>query len=341
MKILITGAAGFIGFHLSKKCLDEGFSVIGLDSINNYYDINLKKSRLKELNKFNTSKSNKFIFVKQKLENLNKLEEIFTKYNPQIVINLAAQAGVRFSIENPHAYVNSNIVGFVNILECAKKYNIEHFLYASSSSVYGGNINLPFSEKDSVDHPISIYAATKKSNELIAHSYSHLFNIPSTGLRFFTAYGPWGRPDMALYIFTKAILNGEPIKVFNNGNCFRDFTYIDDVIECIFRLIKKIPKTNLNFDKSKLNPNNSWCPHRVFNIGNSKSIKVIEFIKIIEKVLGINAEKIFLPSQPGDVNSTAADVSYLRSIINFSPATELEYGIEKFAKWYKFFYKVC
>ncbi len=337
MKILITGAAGFIGFHLSKKCLDEGFSVVGLDSINNYYDVNLKKSRLKELNKFST---NKFNFVKQKLENLNKLEEIFTKYKPQIVINLAAQAGVRFSIKNPHAYVNSNIVGFVNILECAKKYNIEHFLYASSSSVYGGNINLPFSEKDSVDHPISLYAATKKSNELIAHSYSHLFNIPSTGLRFFTAYGPWGRPDMALYIFTKAILNGEPIKVFNNGNCFRDFTYIDDVIECIFRLIKEIPKTNLNFDKSKLNPNNSWCPHRVFNIGNSKSIKVIEFIKIIEKVLGINAEKIFLPSQPGDVTSTAADVTYLRSIINFSPATELEYGIEKFVEWYKSFYKV-
>ncbi len=341
MKILITGAAGFIGFHLSKKCLDEGFSVVGLDSINNYYDINLKKSRLKQLNKFNTKNLNKFNFVKQKLENLNKLEEIFKKYNPQIVINLAAQAGVRFSIENPHAYINSNIVGFVNILECARKYNIEHFLYASSSSVYGGNINLPFSEKDSVDHPISLYAATKKSNELIAHSYSHLFNIPSTGLRFFTAYGPWGRPDMALYIFTKAILNGEPIKVFNNGNCFRDFTYIDDVIECIFRLIKEIPKTNLNFDKSKLNPNNSWCPHRVFNIGNSKSIKVIEFIKIIEKVLGINAEKIFLPSQPGDVTATAADVSYLRSIINFSPETELEYGIEKFAEWYKSFYKVC
>ena len=338
MKILITGAAGFIGFHLSKKCLDEGFSVVGLDSINNYYDINLKKSRLKQLNKFNTKNLNKFNFVKQKLENLNKLEEIFKKYNPQIVINLAAQAGVRFSIENPHAYINSNIVGFVNILECVKKYNIEHFLYASSSSVYGGNINLPFSEKDSVDHPISLYAATKKSNELIAHSYSHLFNIPATGMRFFTVYGPWGRPDMAPMIFANAIMKNNPIEIFNHGKMSRSFSYIDDVIEVIEKLIDKPAYPDSNFNTYEPKPATSWCPHRIFNIGNKNKFEITEFIECLEKELGKKAIKIYKGMQPGDVKETLSDNSLINSWLDNISDTSLAKGISEFVKWYLDFY---
>ena len=337
--ILITGVAGFIGYHLAKKFILNGFNVIGLDSINNYYDVNLKKRRLKELINLQKQQISKFIFFKEKLENFKKLDKIFKKYQPKIVINLAAQAGVRYSLENPQAYVNSNIVGFVNILECSKKYKIDHLLYASSSSVYGGNTNLPFSEKHPVDHPISLYAATKKSNELLAHTYSHLYKIPSTGLRFFTAYGPWGRPDMALYIFTEAILKGKNIKVYNHGNCFRDFTYIDDVVESVFRLSKNVPKPDVNFCPKNPTPFSSLSPHIVYNVGNSESVKLIDFINILENVIGIEAKKIYLPSQPGDVERTSADTNLLEKAIGFKPKTPLKVGIKSFVDWYIDFYK--
>ena len=339
MTILITGAAGFIGYHLSKNLLDKNKFVLGFDNLNNYYDVSLKKARIESLLKSSGSK-NIFKLIEGNLEDKQKLTEIFEKYKPKIVINLAAQAGVRFSIENPTAYIQSNIVGFGNILELCRNFNVENLIYASSSSVYGGNANIPFKESQGVDHPVSLYAATKKSNELMAHTYSHLYGLPSTGLRFFTVYGPWGRPDMALFLFTKSIIKGETIKIFNNGNMIRDFTYIDDIIESLIRLINKPATKDIHFDKLNPNPSTSWCPHRIFNIGNSQPIPLMEYIYAIEKALGIEAKKEYLPMQAGDVEITSADTSSLERWINFKPNTSINDGVVKFVEWYKNFYQV-
>ncbi len=336
MTYLVTGAAGFIGFHLCKRLLMEGEKVIGIDSMNDYYDINLKKARLDLLYKLST---NNFFFEKEKLENKKNIFNIFKLRKPKNVINLAAQAGVRYSIENPEAYLNSNLVGFINILEACRYNDVDHFVYASSSSVYGGNVNMPFSEKDSVDHPVSLYAATKKSNELIAHSYSHLYGIPSTGLRFFTVYGPWGRPDMALFIFTKSIISSKAIDIFNNGNMIRDFTYIEDIIESLCRVIRKPPKPNQNYDRRNIDPSSSWSPHKVFNIGNSNPVPLMRFVEALEDALGKKAIKNFLPLQLGDVASTHADTKLLENWINFKPNTSIEIGIRNFVNWYQEFYK--
>ena len=339
MTILVTGAAGFIGFHLSKRLLKEKSSIVCLDNLNSYYDLNLKKARLENL--IENAKNNRvdFKFVEQNLENKKELNKVFNDYKIKTVINLAAQAGVRYSLENPSAYINSNIVGFSNILESCKNYRVEHLIYASSSSVYGGNKNLPFSENQSVDHPVSLYAATKKSNELMAHTYSHLYNIPTTGLRFFTVYGPWGRPDMALFLFTKSILEGKAIKVFNNGNMVRDFTYIDDIIESLMRLIHKPATSNIDFDVKSPSSSSSWAPYRIFNIGNSNPTPLMDFISAIEENLGINAKKEFLGMQPGDVSATSADTSSLEDWTGFKPNTSIKQGISEFLSWYKEFYK--
>ena len=338
MKIyLVTGAAGFIGFHLSRRLIENGIKVIGIDNLSNYYDINLKKSRLENLERLNV-KGEKFIFYKTNLENYEKLNEIFLKYRPEKVINLAAQAGVRYSLENPSAYIQSNLVGFNNVLECCRHYQIKHLVYASSSSVYGGNTNYPFSEHHSVDHPVSLYAATKKSNELMAHTYSHLYSLPSTGLRFFTVYGPWGRPDMALFLFTKAMIEGKSIDVFNKGEMVRDFTYIDDIIESLVRVIEKPPQENKTFNKSTPDNASSWAPYRIFNIGNSSPTPLMAYIKAIETALNIVAKKNYLPMQPGDVKKTSADTSELEKWINYKPNTSISYGVKMFVNWYKDFY---
>ncbi len=337
MTILVTGAAGFIGFHLCKRLLKTGEKVVGIDNINNYYDQKLKISRLNILKE---NSENNFYFYKETIENKDAILNIFDKYKPSKVVNLAAQAGVRYSIENPDAYVKANIVGFLNIIECCRNTKVKHFVYASSSSVYGGNKLMPFSEKQSVDHPVSLYAATKKSNELIAHSYSHLYDLPSTGLRFFTVYGPWGRPDMALFIFTKLILEGKPIEVYNHGNMSRDFTYIDDIIESVLRILNKAPKKDDTFDMNNPSPSNSWAPHKIFNIGNSQPTKLMDFINAIESSLGKEAKKIFLPLQPGDVPGTSSNTELLEKWINFKPYTSVEEGINKFVNWYKDFYGI-
>ena len=335
MTILVTGAAGFIGFHLCKSLLNDGEKVIGFDNINAYYDPELKKARLNILNSFD---KDLFTFVKGNLEDKDLLQDIFSSKKPKVVVNLAAQAGVRYSLENPNSYIDSNIVGFINILEECRNNKIDHLIYASSSSVYGGNKKMPFIESDNVDHPVSLYAATKKSNELMAHAYSHLFDIPSTGLRFFTVYGPWGRPDMALFLFTKSIIENRPIKVFNNGEMVRDFTYIDDIIESIRRLIKKTPlKTNL-FHNGNFDPNESWAPYKVFNIGNSNPTPLMDFIVALEDSLGKKAIKKYLPMQPGDVASTESNNKSLEEWINFKPNTSIKDGISKFVCWYKQFY---
>lgn len=320
---LITGAAGFIGFHLSKKLLEQGVKVVGYDNINDYYDVDIKNSRLEILNKYDN-----FRFYKASLEDKKALSMVFQENNPSIVINLAAQAGVRYSIENPDAYIQSNLVGFANILECCRQYKIEHLLYASSSSVYGQNKKIPFSTEDRVDNPISLYAATKKSNELMAHTYSHLFNIPTTGLRFFTVYGEYGRPDMAYFGFTNKIVKGEPIQIFNNGNMKRDFTYIDDIVGGIIKLIDKSKA-------SELKP-----PYKIYNIGNNSPERLMDFIEVLEKHLGIEAEKQYLPMQPGDVPITYADVDELIKDIDFRPNTSIDVGLKKFVTWYKKYYNV-
>ncbi len=338
MKILVTGAVGFIGFHLCKKLIQYNYEVIGLDNFNNYYDPKLKEARLQELD--NISFNKKFPLIKEDIVNQDSLKKIFNEFNPDIVINLAAQAGVRYSIENPSEYVKSNLVGFANVLECCRKYKIKHLIYASSSSVYGGNTKTPFAETQSVDHPVSLYAATKKSNELMAHSYSHLFDIPSTGLRFFTVYGPWGRPDMALFLFTKAILNNKPIKIFNHGKMIRDFTYIDDIVNSIIKVIKKPPSEDKNFDTDNPDPAGSWAPYKVFNIGNSEPVSLMDYIREIEISIGIEAKKLFLPIQPGDVPYTASDCSELESWIGFRPKTSIKEGVRKFIDWYKYFYEI-
>ena len=337
MTILVTGAAGFIGFHLCKSLLNDGERVIGFDNLNNYYDTKLKKARLKILSNY---EKNLFTFIKGNLEDTELVKNLFSKQNPKVVINLAAQAGVRYSIENPQSYIDSNIVGFINILEGCRHHNIEHLIYASSSSVYGGNKNIPFLESDNVDHPISLYAASKKANELMAHTYSHLFKIPSTRLRFFTVYGPWGRPDMALFLFTKLILENKPIKVFNNGKMIRDFTFIDDIIESIRRLIKKPPlEKNIN-NQEYLKPNISWAPFKIFTVGNSNPTPLMKFIVTLENELGKKAIKEYHPIQPGDVPSTEADTTSLEKLVNFKPSTSIEEGVSKFVSWYKTFYKI-
>ena len=331
-KILVTGAAGFIGFSVCKKLLDLGVEVYGLDNLNDYYDPRLKLARLEFLTKKNMP------FSKIDLADANELKSVFNSFKPNIVINLAAQAGVRYSLENPHAYLNSNIIGFLNILENSKSHSIEHFIYASSSSVYGLNKVFPFSERDNVDHPVSLYAASKKSNELIAHSYSHIFRLPCTGLRFFTVYGPWGRPDMALYIFTKKILADEPIDVFGFGKMKRDFTYIDDIVEGIIGLIEKKPHGNTTWTGSDPDPSSSSAPWEIYNIGNNKPTELEYFISLIEKNLGKKAIKNYLEIQAGDVEETSADISRLNKLTGFIPSTRIEEGIPKFISWYKTFH---
>ena len=343
MKALVTGAAGFIGFHICRKLINNNIPVIGLDNINDYYDTNLKLSRINELRKIANIKGVNFDFFKADLIDFEEIGEIFekskeTKLQISHVIHLAAQAGVRYSIDNPSAYIKSNLVGFFNIIELSKIHNVDHFYYASSSSVYGGNQKLPFAEKDNVDKPISLYAATKKSNELVAYSYSHLFNLPTIGLRFFTVYGPWGRPDMALFKFTKAIVNNKPIRVFNRGKMLRDFTYIDDVIESIFLLIKKSSEENKIHNNSNINIDNSPPPYKIFNIGNSKPTKLKDYINAIENNLGKKAEIILDDMQPGDVEATFADTTYLQEYINYRPNTSIEQGIKKFIDWYMAYY---
>ena len=339
MKILVTGAAGFIGFHLSLRLIEEGFTVIGFDNLNSYYDVNLKEARLQELYLAKEKHNLDFNFIKGSLESFDTLEKTFKEYRPNCVINLAAQAGVRYSLENPFSYIQSNIVGFANLIELSKRNGVENFLYSSSSSVYGGNIKMPFKETDEVGHPVSLYAATKRSNELIAHSYSNLYNLSSTGLRFFTVYGPWGRPDMALFLFTKAIIEGKPIDVFNNGEMMRDFTYISDVVESIFKLVKKPAISDQDFNKNKPNLSTSWVPYRIFNVGNSKPTPLMEYISAIEECLNIKAKINFLPMQMGDVKATYADTEALDSWIDYKPNTSVKEGVKKFIVWYRRFYK--
>lgn len=335
MKILITGAAGFIGFHLSKELLRQSHEIIGIDNLNDYYDPKLKDDRIAILQEFDN-----FSFYKIDLKEKTEVDNVFKTHKPTVVINLAAQAGVRYSIENPYAYVDSNLIGFMNILEACRNYPVDHLLYASSSSVYGGNKVAPFSTNHNVDHPVSLYAATKKSNELMAHTYSHLYGIPTTGLRFFTVYGPFGRPDMAYFSFTKDILANNPIKVFNHGEMERDFTYVDDVVEGIVKLIKKAPSPNQEWDESKDDLSSSFAPYKIYNIGNSNPVKLMRFIKALESALGKEAEKIYLDMQPGDVHRTYADVRDLEREINFKPSTSIEDGLQKFIDWYLDYYKI-
>ncbi len=337
--IIVTGSAGFIGFHLSKKLIENGHEVIGIDNLNDYYDLNLKLDRVEVLEKISKQKEVDFTLIKLSLEEKKSLYEVFQNYKPKVVFNLAAQAGVRYSIKNPDSYIQSNIVGFTNILECCRSIKVKNLIYASSSSVYGGNKRMPFKEDQMVDHPVSLYAATKKSNELMAHCYSHLYKLPVIGLRFFTVYGPWGRPDMALFIFTEKILNNKPIQIFNNGNMIRDFTYIDDIVESLYRLKDKAAVSNENFNFMNPDPSISWSPHKIFNIGNSNPIKLMDYINEIEEALGKKAIKEYLPMQPGDVKATSADTSKLENWINFKPNTSIKNGVTEFVKWYKDYYK--
>ena len=337
-KVLVTGAAGFIGAALSYKLLQDGFDVMGIDNLNNYYDTKLKESRIKLVENCAKNYSHKWSFKKIGIENNDHLLKVFERFRPKIVVNMAAQAGVRYSLENPKAYITSNIVGFTNLLELSRKFQVSNFIYASSSSVYGGNQKLPFNESDPVDHPVSLYAATKKANEITAHCYSHLYKLPCTGLRFFTVYGPWGRPDMAPMIFAKSILDEKPIKIFNHGDMERDFTFIDDVVEALRKCCSKPAFPDPDFKLNNPEPYNSWAPYRVFNIGNSKPINLMRFIEILEKELGKKAIKEFKSMQPGDVVKTNSDNSKLYEWINYKPSTLLQEGISKFAKWYKDYY---
>ena len=334
-KILITGSSGFIGFHLAELLLNKGYKVVGIDNMNDYYDVRLKEGRLEILQKYDN-----YTFYKIDLKDKEDIDNLFEKYRFGYVINLAAQAGVRYSIENPYAYVDSNLIGFVNILEACRHYPVKHLLYASSSSVYGGNKVAPFSTEHQVDHPVSLYAATKKSNELMAHTYSHLYKIPTTGLRFFTVYGPWGRPDMAYFSFTDAILNDNPIKVFNHGKMERDFTYIDDIVEGIYRLLPLAPKSNQDWDETKDKLGESFAPYKVYNIGNNQPVQLEKFISVLEDKIGKKAVRNYMEMQPGDVVRTYADTSDLEKAIDFKPSTSIEEGLEKFSTWYKEFYKI-
>lgn len=332
MKILITGVAGFIGSHLAKKLIAKDHEIIGVDNINDYYDPKLKEDRLKSIGDKN------FKFYKTDIEDDQKLSEIFEEHHPSVVVNLAAQAGVRYSLENPRAYIDSNIIGFMNILECARHYHIDNLIYASSSSVYGANTSKPFSTSDNIDHPLSLYAATKKSNELMAHTYSHLYNIPTTGLRFFTVYGPWGRPDMALFKFTDAIVHDRPIDVYNHGQMMRDFTYVDDIVEAMSRLIKRPAQPNNEWDGAKPDPGSSYAPYKIYNIGNNSPVRLMAFVEAIENKLAKTAQKNFIELQPGDVPETYANVDDLYRDINFKPETSIQEGVNQFIDWYLDYY---
>ena len=340
MTVLITGAAGFIGYHLSQRLLQGGTPVVGFDNLNPYYDPALKRARLAQLQATAARTGSPFQLIEADLEDRSAVEVAFAAHKPQKVVNLAAQAGVRYSIENPAAYIQANLVGFGHVLEGCRHHGIEHLVYASSSSVYGGNTRLPFSEQQGVDHPVSLYAASKKANELMAHTYSHLYGLPATGLRFFTVYGPWGRPDMALFLFTKAMLEGRPIQVFNNGQMTRDFTYVDDIVESLIRLLDKPAAPDPAFDSANPDPATSWAPHRVFNIGNSNPTPLMDYIEAVESALGVSAEKEFLPMQPGDVPATAADTSALEAWVGFKPNTPVREGVARFVAWYRQFYGV-
>jgi len=333
MKILVTGAAGFIGMHTTIRLLERGDEVIGIDSLNDYYEVSLKQARLARLNLYPN-----FSFIKLEIENTTDIGNLFSQESFDRVIHLAAQAGVRYSLSNPHAYIQSNLIGFTNILEGCRYNRVRHLVYASSSSVYGGNAKLPFSEHDNVDHPVSLYAATKKSNELMAHTYSHLFGIPTTGLRFFTVYGPWGRPDMALFLFTRAILEGKAIDIFNHGNMMRDFTYIDDIVEGVIRLMDKPAVANADFNPIQPDPSSSNAPYRIFNIGNNQPVRLMDYVEAIEMALGKTAKKNFLPMQPGDVPATYADTHELDVWVGFKPKTHVQDGVGKFVNWYLDYY---
>ncbi|RLT92473.1 NAD-dependent epimerase [Ketobacter sp.] len=335
MKVLVTGAAGFIGSALSHRLLARGDQVVGLDNLNDYYDVSLKEARLARL-KDHTG----FSFRRLALEDRAHLEALFKAEQPQRVVNMAAQAGVRYSLENPHAYVDSNLVGFVNLLECCRASQVEHLVYASSSSVYGANTTMPFSVHDNVDHPLSLYAATKKANELMAHTYSHLYGLPTTGLRFFTVYGPWGRPDMALFKFTKAILQGSPIDVFNYGNHRRDFTYIDDIVEGMLRTLDRVAQPDPQWTGDAPDSASSRAPYRLYNIGSNRPVELLRYIEVLEHCLGRTAEKNLLPMQPGDVPDTYADVDALVADVGYRPQTTVEEGVARFVDWYRDFYKV-
>ncbi|MCC5937192.1 MAG: NAD-dependent epimerase [Lunatimonas sp.] len=348
MKILITGTAGFIGMHLAERLLERGDEVIGLDSINDYYDVDLKYSRLAKTGippeaisygkVVQSEKYSNYRFVQLKLEDKEGLFDLFAKEGIDKVVNLAAQAGVRYSLTNPDAYIEANIIGFIHILEACRHHQIKHLAYASSSSVYGSNTNMPFSTSHNVDHPVSLYAASKKSNELMAHTYSHLFGIPTTGLRFFTVYGPWGRPDMALFLFTKAMKEGRPIQVFNYGEMQRDFTYIDDIVEGVVRVVDNPPNADPNLDPDNSDPSKAKAPYKVYNIGNSKPVKLMDFVKAIEDSLGIVAKKELLPIQPGDVPATYSDTQALERELGYKPDTPIKEGVSRFVKWYNSYY---
>lgn len=333
MKFLVTGAAGFIGFHTCKRLLEAGHQVVGIDNMNDYYDVNLKQARLDLL------QSSLFSFHKVDLADRQGIAELFAEEKFNRVIHLAAQAGVRYSLENPHAYADSNLIGYLNILEGCRHNKVEHLLYASSSSVYGLNRKMPFSTDDSVDHPVSLYAATKKANELMAHTYSHLYGIPTTGLRFFTVYGPWGRPDMALFKFTKAMLEGKSIDVYNYGKMKRDFTYVDDIVEAIVRVQDVIPQANAEWTVENGSPADSSAPYRVYNIGNSSPVELMDYITALEEALGMVAEKNMMPIQPGDVLETSADTKPLYDLVGFKPQTTVKEGVQNFVNWYKAYYK--
>ena len=333
MKLLVTGAAGFIGFHLSRRLLERGDQVVGLDNVNDYYDPTLKEARLEILGEYDG-----FSFERLDLADNEGVERCFKEHQFQRVVHLAAQAGVRYSLTNPQAYIDSNLVGFTNILEGCRHNDVEHLVYASSSSVYGANTSMPFSIHDNIDHPVSLYAATKKANELMAHTYSHLYGLPTTGLRFFTVYGPWGRPDMALFLFTDAILDGRPIKVFNHGDMRRDFTYIDDIVEGVVRVTDKIAEPNPEWSGDNPDPGTSYAPYRIYNIGNNNPVELMDMIGAVEECLGQEAEKNFMPMQPGDVKETYADVEDLIADVDFQPDTPLSEGIAAFVEWYRDYY---
>ncbi len=335
MKILVTGAAGFIGSALCERLLQRGDQIVGVDDLNDYYDVSLKEARLARI-----AEHKGFNFVLMNVADREGMQGLFAQQKPQRVVHLAAQAGVRYSIENPHAYIDSNLVGFINILEGCRHHEVDNLVYASSSSVYGANTSMPFSVHDNVDHPVSLYAATKKANELMAHTYSHLYGLPTIGLRFFTVYGPWGRPDMSLFLFTRRILEGKPIDVFNYGNHRRDFTYIDDIVEGVVRCVDTIAKPNPQWSGNKPDPGSSSAPYRLYNIGNHSPVELMHFIEVLERCLGKKAEKNLLPLQPGDVPDTYADVEDLVADLGYQPSTSIERGIANFVTWYKEFYKV-
>lgn len=335
MKVLITGTAGFIGSNVAHRLLDRGDEIVGLDNLNDYYDVNLKSDRLSRL----TCKKG-FTDIRMDLEDRDGIAKLFKEQKPDKVVHLAAQAGVRYSLINPHAYIDSNIQGTTNILEGCRHNEVEHLVYASSSSVYGANTKMPFSVHDNVDHPVSLYAASKKANELMAHTYSHLYQLPTTGLRFFTVYGPWGRPDMALFLFTKAILEGKPIDVFNYGKCRRDFTYIDDIVEGVIRTLDNVASPNPDWSGDSPDTSTSYAPFKIYNIGNNQPVELLRFIEIIEECLGMKAEKNLLPLQPGDVPATYANVDDLMNDVGFKPAMPIEVGIANFVSWYRDYYKV-